>query len=99
MARFDVYRPGDRPGYLLDCQTDLLSDLGTRFVVPLLLRETMPPAVSRLNPILNIAGESHVMATQLAASVPSRGLGRRVGSLREEADRIVGALDFLITGV
>src|SRR4051812_15433939 len=32
MARFDVYARRARPGYLLDCQADVLSSFDTRFV-------------------------------------------------------------------
>ena len=42
MARFDVHRRRDAAGYLLDCQADLLSDLTTRFVVPLLPLHAAP---------------------------------------------------------
>ncbi len=36
MARFDVYAmPGQRPGYLLDVQANLLDRLDTRGVIPL----------------------------------------------------------------
>ena len=43
MARFDVYRNPEGSGYLLDVQADLLSDLNTRVVVPLIPAELAPP--------------------------------------------------------
>lgn len=36
MAKFDLY-PAPDGGYWIDCQSDLLSGLNSRFVVPLLL--------------------------------------------------------------
>jgi toxin CcdB len=44
MGRFDVYAtPGqDGTGYVLDVQADLLQDLTTRVVVPLLPTEAAP---------------------------------------------------------
>jgi toxin CcdB len=47
MGRFDVYRnarPGSRFPLLLDVQADLLADLATRIVIPLMSdRETGAP--------------------------------------------------------
>jgi toxin CcdB len=95
MARFDVYRgPG---AYLLDCQSDYLSSLDTRFVVPL-LPEGEVPRVSRLNPVFAVGGERMVMATQLGSSVPSRQLRDPITSLSEEYDSIMNAFDMLLTG-
>jgi hypothetical protein len=39
------------------------------------------------------------MVTQFAAAVPARVLGKAVGSLAHERDRIIAALDMLLTGV
>src|SRR5688572_14480417 len=99
MARFDVYQRPDGGGYLLDCQADLLSDLMTRFVVPLLPPDAAPKPAARLNPLLAVRGEPHVMVTQFAAAVLRSELGEHVDSRRDDAERIVGALDLLITGV
>ena len=99
MARFDVYRRRGAAGYLLDCQSDLLAGLNTRFVVPLLSVEEAPPPAARLNPVLTVEGVGQVMVTQFAAAVMKTELGERVASQAEHADRIVGALDVLITGV
>lgn len=42
MARFDIYPNPVGAGYLLDIQTDLLSGLNTRVVVPLMPVDTAP---------------------------------------------------------
>jgi toxin CcdB len=97
MAQFDVYRLGD--GLVIDCQSDLLQQLDSRFVVPLISQENVPIVARRLNPIFNIDGESHVMLTQAAAAVRHRELGAVVTSLREWAFEITGALDVLLGGV
>lgn len=98
MARFDVY-PGARGrGYLLDCQADYLSDLGTRVVVPLLPSEGLPRP-TRLHPIFNIAEKPHIMSTHLLFAIPTERLGRTVMDLRDEHDRIMNALDMLLTGI
>lgn len=98
MARLDVYRPQGSSGYLLDCQADVLSDLNTRFVVPLLPPSEAPVAGARLNPSFEIAGEQVIMVTQFAASVETRLLGEPVQHLRREHTTVMNALDMLLTG-
>lgn len=53
MAKFDVYARPNGAGYLLDCQADLLSDLSTRFVIPLLPLDEAPTPAARLNPVFD----------------------------------------------
>jgi toxin CcdB len=99
MARFDVYAGASENSYLLDCQADLLSSLNTRLVVPLLPPAAAPKPAARLNPILDVNGQSCVMVTQHAAAIERRELGPKVGSLAGRDHEIVGALAVLITGV
>ena len=97
MARFDVY-PGARGrGYLLDCQADLLSDLETRVVVPLLPASGIPQA-SRLNPVFDVEGDTVVMGTQLIFAMPVERLSARVASLAKEHLVVMNALDMLFSG-
>jgi toxin CcdB len=51
MARCDIYARKDGPGFLIDCQADLLSGLNTRFVAPLLPEAHAPMPAARLNPV------------------------------------------------
>ena len=97
MARFDVYRRERKPGFLLDCQSDLLDEFETRLVVPLLPAERAKRA-TRLHPLLEVEGAKYIMVTQLAAAVPKRFLGQPVASLADEHDTIMNALDMLLTG-
>lgn len=97
MARYDVY-PGSRGlGYLLDCQSELLGDLVTRVVVPLMSAKGFEP-VPRLNPAFAINGEELIMATQLIFAIPRDRLQRPIANLESEHFTIVGALDVLLTG-
>lgn len=98
MAKFDVYRLRDGNGYLVDCQADLLRDLNTRFVVPLLPVDAAPKPAARLNPIFEIQGERYMMVTQFAATVPSSELRTLIMSLSEQGITIGNALDMLISG-
>lgn len=98
MAKFDVYRLRHGHGLVLDCQADLLDDLNTRIVVPLLAAKEAPKAAARLNPTFEVEGTVLIMATQFVAAIPVRELGERVISLSEQQDAIGNALDMLISG-
>ena len=99
MAQFDVHELARSDALVVDCQTDLLDHLDSRFVVPLVALDRLPNAAKRLNPVFEIAGVDHVMLTQAASAVMARDLGTPVDSLADHALAITGALDFLITGV
>lgn len=98
MARFDIFKNEDAAGYLLDVQSDLLSGLNTRVVVPLLPQSSAPLPAQRLNPVFRIEGQELVMATQYMAAVPAGELRSGVGSLAEKQDEISTALDMLFLG-
>ena len=98
MARFDVYRRRGERGYLLDCQSDLLGDLDTRFTVPLFLFEDAPKQAGRLNPAFVIGGEKVVMMTQYASAIRKSHIGIRVDTLEKEHGAVMGALDMLLVG-
>lgn len=96
MAQFDVHRLG---GILvINCQSDLLGRIDTRFVVPLVRHVDAPTVAQRLNPVIIIFGEDHVMVTQAAAAIPKAELGEVVASLAAHSFEIIGALDFLFGG-
>ncbi len=98
MARFDVYR-GVNPGaLLLDCQSDLLSGLNTRLVVPLQPPALAPRPARRLNPEFDVDGQRYIMVTQYAAVMLLRECGPVVASLAHEDVAILNALDMLISG-
>jgi toxin CcdB len=98
MARFEVYRNPDSSGYLLDVQTNLLSHLNTRVVVPLLLPGEAPRPAQRLNPSFLVGDEDVVMVTQFLAAVPRSMLKAPVGTLADRHSEIVAAVDFLMQG-
>lgn len=98
MARFDVYRGTVSADLLLDCQSNLLRDLNTRFVVPLQRPENAPQPARRLNPVFEIEGQAYVMVTQFAAAVTRRECGPVLTSLASEHSTIMNAVDMLISG-
>ncbi|HEY6873678.1 MAG TPA: CcdB family protein [Geobacteraceae bacterium] len=103
MAQFDVYE-NTNPGtmktipYLLDVQTELLDNLTTRVVVPLITASAMGKAAKHLNPQFKIKRTTVIMSTAELAGVPAHVLGNKICSLKEQRSEIVAALDFLFTG-
>jgi toxin CcdB len=97
VAQFDVHRFAN--GLVVDCQSDLLDQIDSRFVVPLVPRSEAPTLAQRLNPAFEIGGGSYVMLTQAAGAVRRRELGAVVGSLSASAFEVTGALDVLVSGV
>ena len=98
MARFDVYKMATARGFLLDVQTDLLSGLNTRVVVPLLPLADAPIPAQRLNPVLEIDNLEVFMATHFLAAVPESELKEVVGNLEGSQNEISVALDMLFSG-
>jgi toxin CcdB len=98
MARFDVYENPAGMGYVLDVQSDLLSGLNTRIMVPLLPLDQAPRTAARLNPIFEIGQQRFAMVTQFMAAVPDADLGKRAGSLAPEGHQIIDALDMIFSG-
>jgi len=98
MARFDIFENNDGAGYLLDVQSDLLSGLNTRVVVPLLPKSSAPFPAQGLNPVFTVDGQELVMVTQYMAAVPEGELRFGTGSLAEQQDEISAALDMLFLG-
>ena len=97
MAQFDVYRMAD--GELaLDVQTDRLGAFDTRLVVPLMLPAEAPVRHRRLNPMLDIGGESYVMVTQFMIAVDRPELGKPVDNLDRYYDDIKSAYDMMFNG-
>lgn len=98
MAQFDVRRTLEG-ALVIDCQSNLLRHLNTRFVVPLLPAEEFDVVARRLNPLFTVDGTDYVMYTQFAATLSMSQLGEVRMTLDDESATIIGALDVLVTGV
>lgn len=103
MAQLDVYHnPNEETNqmvpYLLDIQADLLDNLATRVVVPLIAASAVGKAIRHLNPKFQIKDATVYMSTAELAGVPVRTLGEKVDSLKEQRHEIMAALDFLFLG-
>lgn len=98
MAQFDLYAGlGRGQGYVVDVQADLLEQLATRIVVPLVPRP-QTEVLRELTPVIEIDREPHVLLTQELTAVTKRELRKRIGSLAQHRDAIRRALDILLVG-
>lgn len=85
--------------YLLDIQSNLIGELGTRVVVPLYPTSSMKgKIVKNLMPILDVDGKQFVMMTPQLSGVPRRVLGPQVADLSASRAEIISAIDFLVLG-
>lgn len=98
MARYDVHPHPSGRGYLLDVQSDLLDQLNTRIMVPLMTVDTAPVPSRRLNPTFEIRSAPYIMVTQYMSAVPRSELRAPVTSLAHRDSQIADALDMLFLG-
>lgn len=96
MARFHVHQFGSE--IVLDVQSNLLDDLHTRVVVPLVPKSEVKHAVDRLNPRFEIDDVVYIMMTEFIAAVPAAELGATIANLSAHGDEITAATDFLFQG-
>lgn len=105
MAQFSVHKnknPKTKAAYpyLVDIQTDLLRDLRTRVVVPLIKHTAMTKkSIGTLTPIVDVDGQNFVMLVPQLAGIALLDLGAEVASLANKRGEIVAAVDFLVTGI
>ena len=101
MAKFDVYRSHSKDpntAFLLDVQSDFISDLRTRVVIPLVPLAVFGKPIARLNPVVAVEGQLYAIVTPNLAGVHVSALGEKVTSLEDHADEIASAIDFLLLG-
>jgi toxin CcdB len=104
MQQFRVYRNSNaatKSAYplLLNVQSDLISETGSRVVVPMVPVGRIMLAMPPLAPSLSVDGTPHVMVTPLLAAMEIADLGVLEADLSSERNTILAALDFLISGI
>ncbi len=102
MAQFDVHRnPGrhtDTIPYVVVVQSAQFDDYRRRVVVPLVRASMLGPApFPAFNPAFRIRGAKVVLHPLEMVSVPVERLGPPVGTLADEGQAIIGALDELFS--
>ena len=98
MRRFDIVPRTASGALTVVVQSDHMSDLDTRLVLPLMPLEKGGTPASRLNPVVMIDGAPYIVVTQHAAAIKTSQLGFSIGNLAAFRDEITTALDLLITG-
>ena len=100
MAQFDVHenineKTKSNIPYLLDIQNDILKNLSSRVVIPLVISKE---AINFLNPKFVINEIDVILSTAELASISIENLGNKICSLKDKREEIIGAVDFLVTG-
>lgn len=103
--QFDVYanpspRMRDVYPYVVDVQSDLLSALATRMVVPLAV--TTLAAIDlprRLCPVFSVSDKSLMLVPFEAAPLDKRLLKDAINSLRDRSHEVVAAMDAVLSGI
>jgi len=98
--RFDVHKPprASAASYVVEVQSDFVSELPTRMVIPLISVEKYRSPMKDFHPVFDLAGQSYVLLTHELGSVQKKFLQRPVDSLAAHRDEITRALDLLFTG-
>ncbi|MBP6714664.1 MAG: CcdB family protein [Aliarcobacter sp.] len=100
MAQFDVYenineKTNKQIPFLLDIQNDILKNLSSRVVIPLVISKEV---INFLNPKFIINEIDVILSTPELASISTENFGNKVCSLKHKREEIIGAVDFLVTG-
>jgi len=86
--------------YIVDIQSDLLSALATRMVVPLAVTHLAAADLPRqLCPVFNVNGQSLVLLPFEAAPLDRRLLKNDILSIRDQSHKIVAAMDAVLSGI
>ncbi len=86
--------------YIVDVQSTLLTDLETRIVIPLAVKEKIGKGIIKnLNPIIVIKKKEYILITQQMAGIPMAQIGSSICDCLSERNEILSAIDFLITGI
>ena len=101
MARFDIYKyGGTEVPFVLDVQADLLSDLNTCAVIPLVPeKQAMKEVLPKLKPIIQFDGIKYILMTTDIGTVTRSSLGEPITNVENDyRQEIIEAIDFLFQG-
>ena|SRR5690554_3961674 len=105
MAQFDVYNNPSKATrkaypYILELQSDVISEIATRIVVPLADNSYMNKEEFKwLTPKINYEDKELLILIPQIASMNTKSLKNPIGSLTHLREEIISALDFAITGI
>ena len=105
MPQFSLYKNANKATqknypYLLDIQSNLLDDLSTTVVIPLMPKRLAGDhIISKLNPVIKIRSENFTVMTQNLSGIDRNVLGENVGDLSQYRSEIIAAIDFVLSGI
>lgn len=104
MGQFMVYANSNKQSnktypYLIDIQSNLLEDLKSTVVIPLMAVSGSGEVITKLCPTFNISGKKFVALTPQLSGIDKTNLGKQVVDLTAHRHDLVAAIDFLISGV
>lgn len=98
MARYDLYPNPFGEGFLLDVQSNLLDELSSRVVVPVMPLASGDKVVKRLNPTIMIDGKTYALFTHHVGSISRKDLAEPRMNLLARHDDVTKAFDMLFHG-
>jgi toxin CcdB len=102
IGSFDVplpYPSAERqPPVRHDLQANLLADLRTRIVAPLLMSDLFEKPITRVTPVFVIEDRSYFAAVHLMTAIPLSEIGDIVLDASARADELTRAIDFTFQG-
>ncbi len=104
MKQYDLYENTDEDTkdgypYFFDVQTELLRDLDSRVVIPIVPVQEAKAYPKNLCPVVEIRNAKFALLTHQITTVPSSFLEYKEGTLSLNRDDIISGLDFLLTGI
>lgn len=85
--------------FLLNIQSDLLSHIDTRLVIPLApIGNFNNQLIKNVNMIIRIQSEDYIVLTQQMAAIPIGMIGDEIMVCEEQRHEILRCIDFLVTG-
>jgi len=103
--QFDVYdnpspRMRDQYPFVVDIQSNLLSSLATRMVVPLAVTSLAAKELpQRLCPVFTVRRKNLMLVPFEAAPLDKRLLKTEIASIRDRASDIIAAMDAVMSGI
>jgi toxin CcdB len=103
VAQFDVYpnpieELRDEQPYVIQLQSNFVQSPIARIAIPLARMQSGTLPMSRVNPRIEVAGESLVLDTLFITSFDPAELRHPVANLRADAEFIYSAVDYVLHG-
>jgi toxin CcdB len=95
--QFDLYRLSEGD-FVVILQSDIFEDLNTRVVCLAVPETSSAKALPHLSPVLTAGDMRLRISPQVVATLTITELGTHIATLQHERDRIIRAVDLMLTG-